>query len=224
MLAAQFDSGARLVSLLGIGGIGKTRVALRYARSWLGDSPGGAWFCDLSTACGLDGLVQATALGLGLTPGPTDPLERIGQAIAGCGNCLLIFDNFEQVARHAEASLGHWLAAAPQARLLDTSREVLGIAGEQAFALAPMGLREAVQLFDARALAVDSGYRPDASDKTALPLLMDLLDRLPLAIELAAARPPGDDACNPGLVVGTAHRHGAISPGATVGVRWGFHP
>ena len=188
LLAAQFDGGARLVSLLGIGGIGKTRVALRYARSWLGDYPGGAWFCDLSTARGLDGLVQATALGLGLTPGPTDPLERIGQAIAGRGNCLLIFDNFEQVARHAEASLGHWLAAAPQARFLVTSREVLGIAGEQAFALAPMGLREAVQLFDARALAVDSGYRPDASDKTALPLLMDLLDRLPLAIELAAAR------------------------------------
>ena len=188
LLAAQFDSGARLVSLLGIGGIGKTRVALRYARGWLGDYPGGAWFCDLSAARGLDGIVQATAISQGLTPGPTDPLERIGQAIAGRGNCLLIFDNFEQVARHAEASLGHWLAAAPQARFLVTSREVLGIAGEQALALAPMGLREAVQLFETRALAAHSGYRPDAGDLAAVPPLMDLLDHLPLAIELAAAR------------------------------------
>ena len=187
-LAGRFDEGARLVSLLGIGGIGKTRMALRYAHAWLGDHPGGVWFCDLSAARGLDGIVQATALSLGLTLGPADPLERICQAIAGRGNCLLIFDNFEQVARHAEASLGHWLAAAPQARFLVTSREVLGIAGEQALALAPMGLREAEQLFETRALAAHSGYRPDASDLAAMPPLMDLLDRLPLAIELAAAR------------------------------------
>lgn len=187
-LTAQFDSGARLVSLLGAGGIGKTRLALRYARGWLGDYPGGAWFCDLSTARGLDGIVQATALSLGLTPGPADPLERIGQAIAGRGHCLLIFDNFEQVARQAEASLGYWLAVAPQARFLVTSRELLGIAGEKALALAPMDQHEAVQLFDARAMAAHSGYRPDASDLAAMPPLMALLDHLPLAIELAAAR------------------------------------
>ena len=196
LLAAQFDGGARLVSLLGIGGIGKTRVALRYARGWLGDYPGGAWFCDLSTARGLDGVVQATAHGLGLTPGPADPLEKIGQAIAGRGHCLLIFDNFEQVASHAEASLGHWLAAAPQARFLVTSRELLGIAGEQAFALSPMDQREAAQLFETRARAAHSGYRPDAGDLAAVSPLMDLLDCLPLAIELAAARalviPPRD--------------------------------
>ena len=188
LLAAQFDSGARLVSLLGIGGIGKTRVALRYARGWLGDYPGGAWFCDLSAARGLDGIVQATAISLGLTPEQLDPVEKIGQAIAGRSACLVVLDNFEQVARHAEATLGRWLAAAPLARFLVTSREVLGIAGEQAIALAPMDAADATQLFAQRASAAHSGYRPDANDLAAVPLLMDLLDRLPLAIELAAAR------------------------------------
>lgn len=187
-LARRFHGGARLVSVLGIGGIGKTRMALRYARSWLGDHPGGAWFCDLATARSADGIVQATALALGVSLGPVDPIERIGQAIGGRGACLVIFDNFEQVARHAEATLGHWLAMAPEAQFLVTSREVLGIAGEQALELAPMGQREAMQLFETRALAAHSGYQPDARDLAAVPALMDLLDRLPLAVELAAAR------------------------------------
>ena len=118
--------------LLGIGGIGKTRTALRYARGWMGDHPGGAWFCDLAAARSEDGIVQATAQALGVSPGPVDPVERLGQAMAGRGACLVIFDNFEQVTRHAEATLGRWLAAAPQAQFLVTSREVLGIEGSEA--------------------------------------------------------------------------------------------
>jgi class 3 adenylate cyclase len=63
-LARCFDDGTRLVTLLGIGGIGKTRLALRHARGWLGDYPGGAWFCDLSAARSVDGIVHAVAQGL----------------------------------------------------------------------------------------------------------------------------------------------------------------
>ena len=187
-LARRYHHGARLVSVLGIGGVGKTRLALRFARHWQGDYPGGAWFCDLSSARGLDGLLKATAQGLGLPLGKVDPALRVGEAIAARGACLVILDNFEQVARHAEPTLGQWLAAAKEAHFLVTSREVLGIVGEEAVALAPLGSAEAAQLFELRAKAADSGYHPVAADLAALPPLMDLLDRLPLAIELAAAR------------------------------------
>ena len=187
-LAARFDGDARLVSLLGIGGIGKTRLALRYARDWLGNWPGGAWFCDLSTAHSLDGIVHAVAQGLDVPLGKADPVQQLGAAIAGRGECLVILDNFEQVARHAEATVGAWLARAPEARFLVTTREVLGIGGEEAVALAPMSLDEGAALFERRARAADSGYQAEPADSVALPRLVELLDRLPLAIELAAAR------------------------------------
>ena len=64
-MVQAFEGGARLLSLLGLGGIGKTRLALHHARTWLGDYPGGAWFCDLSAASGLDGIVYAVAQALG---------------------------------------------------------------------------------------------------------------------------------------------------------------
>ncbi len=69
--------------------------------------------------------------------------SRSGHAIAGRGHCLVILDNFEQVARHAEETLGRWLDRAPEARFLVTTREVLGIAGEEALALAPLPWAEA---------------------------------------------------------------------------------
>ena len=187
-LAGRFDDGARLVTLLGIGGIGKTRLALRYGRAWVGEYQGGAWFCDLSAARNLDGIVQAVAQALEVPLGKSDPIPLLGAAIAGRGPCLVIVDNFEQVARHAEATLGAWLDRAPQARFIVTSREVLGIVGEEAMVLAPLGDDEALQLFDKRARAADSEWAPAADDRHHLHTLVELLDRLPLAIELAAAR------------------------------------
>ncbi len=187
-LAGHFDGGARLITVLGIGGIGKTRLVLRYARCWLGDYPGGAWFCDLSAARGVDGVVHAVAQGLEVPLGKDDPVQQLGAAIAGRGPCLVVLDNFEQVARHAEATLGRWLERAPQATFLATSREVLGIVGEQAYVLATLGRDEAVQLFERRAQAADSERSFEPDERALLPTLVDLLDRLPLAIELAAAR------------------------------------
>ncbi len=187
-LSRRFDGGARLVSVLGIGGAGKTRLATRFGWAWLGDFPGGVWFCDLAPARGLEGLVSAVAQGLQLPLGSDDPVPHIGQAIAGRGHCLVILDNFEHLARHAEATLGRWLDRAGQACFLVTTREVLGIAGEETLALAPMGAADAERLFERRAAAAKRDFAPGVDDREAIATLVKLLDGLPLAIELAAAR------------------------------------
>ena len=125
-LARRLDAGARLVSVLGLGGTGKTRLVTRFGWSSLGEFPGGVWFCDLSEARSLDGILHAVAQGLDVPLGKDDPVIQLGHAIAGRGKCLVILDNFEQVARHAEETLGRWLNRASAARFLVTTREVLG--------------------------------------------------------------------------------------------------
>ncbi len=187
-LARRFDSGARLVSVLGVGGTGKTRLATRFAWTWLGDFPGGVWFCDLSLARDLDGIVRAVAQGLDVPLGLDEPVVQLGHAIAGRGPCLVILDNFEQVARHAQEALGRWLDRAAEARFLVTTREVLGLPGEEALALPPLGAGDAVALFMRRALSVSHDFQPGVEEQAAIVQLVRLLDGLPLAIELAAAR------------------------------------
>lgn len=187
-LAAAWAGGARLVNVLGIGGAGKTRLALHHAWDTLGEHAGGAWFCDLAHAVSEDGIVHAVAQGLQLPLGAGDPVQQIGRAIAGRGDTLVILDNFEQVARHAEPTLGVWLGRAPQARFMVTSREVLGLPGEVVLALPPLDADDAVALFVHRAQAAQHGFDTDASGADAVRQLTQRLDRLPLAIELAAAR------------------------------------
>ena len=92
-------------------------------------------------------------------------------------------------------TLGRWLDRAGEARFLVTTREVLGLPGEEALALAPLGLSDAAALFMRRAASARRDFQPGAEDQAAIPQLVKLLDGLPLAIELAAARvrvmPPG---------------------------------
>jgi len=185
-LKAKFDKGSRLVSVLGIGGAGKTRLAIRYAWTWLGEFPGGVWFCDLSQARTLDGIFFEVAQALDVPLGKTEPEVQLAHAIAGRGRCLVIFDNFEQVAKLAELTVGRWLDRATQASFIVTTREVLGIAGEDTLALGPLPASEAVSLF--LQLIAKQDYVSAPNDREAIEQLVEVLDGLPLAIELAAAR------------------------------------
>lgn len=190
LLARRLDDGdTRLVTLMGVGGTGKTRLARRYARAWLGDWPGGVFFCDLSEARSLDGVHFAVASALAIPLGRGDPTVQIGHAIAARGRCLLVLDNFEQVVRHAAATVGVWLDRAAQASLLVTSRERLHLPGESVFSLEPLAVgSEAVELFEVRARAQRASFELDDAQRAAVLDIARLLDGLPLALELAAAR------------------------------------
>jgi predicted ATPase/class 3 adenylate cyclase/Tfp pilus assembly protein PilF len=188
VLERLLDGPGRQVTVLGIGGVGKTRLALRHARTWLGNYPGGAWFCDLSTARSLEGIFSAVSHALNVQLGKGDPVEQISASLVARGPCLIVLDNFEQVARHAEATLGQWLEHAPEAKFVATSREVLGIAGEQALVLAPLPVKEAEELFTRRAAAASNRFAPTSAERHDVAALVKLLEGLPLAIELAAAR------------------------------------
>lgn len=187
-LAARFDGGARLVTVLGPGGTGKTRLVRRYGWTWLGDWPGGVHFCDLSEARSLDGIYFAVAQALEV-PLRRDPAAQLGNAIAGRGRCLIVLDNFEQVVAHAPATLGPWLDRARDAAFLVTSRERMHLAGEEILPLEPLPLaEEAIELFATRARAQRPDFALDDSNRVAVGEVVRLLDGLPLAIELAAAR------------------------------------
>jgi len=187
-LARRLAAGARLISVVGLGGTGKTRLVTRFGWRSLGEFPGGVWFCDLSEARSPDGILNAVARGLDVPLGKDDPVIQIGRAIAGRGGCLVILDNFEQVSRYGEETLGQWLNRASLARFLVTTREVLGLPGEETLALPPMANPDAVALFLHRAETAKPGFRPSAEDQTAIAPLVKLLEGMPLAIELAAAR------------------------------------
>jgi class 3 adenylate cyclase/predicted ATPase len=187
-LTRRLGAGARVVSVLGMGGTGKTRLVTKFGWSSLGDYPGGVWFCDLAQARSLDGIVHAVAQGLDVPLGKNDPVTQIGHASAGRGWGLEILENFRQFVRHVEETLGRWLNRAADARFLVTTREVLGLTGEEVLALAPLPPLDAAALFVRRAEAASPTFQASADDRSAIAPLVKLLEGLPLAIELAAAR------------------------------------
>ena len=148
-----FESGSRCVSLLGLGGVGKTRLAQRFGWARLGDFPGGVWFCDLAAASSPEDVCQAVADVLNVPLDRADAATRIASVLASRGRCLLILDNFEQVVGAAGATLGLWLDRAEDTRFLVTSRDRLGIGGERGIVLQPLDRADAVALFEERAVA-----------------------------------------------------------------------
>jgi predicted ATPase len=188
-LAARFDNGSRLVTLLGSGGTGKTRLVRRYGWIHLGNWPGGVYFCDLSDARSREGIFFAVAAALEVPLGTGEPALQLGHAIAGRGRCLIILDNFEQVAQHAIDTLDPWLDRAAEAVFAVTSRERLHLRGEDIFPVEPLPLEnDALELFAARARAQRPEFAVSDANRDSIRQVVRLLDGLPLAIELAAAR------------------------------------
>ncbi|MCA9757206.1 MAG: tetratricopeptide repeat protein [Candidatus Eisenbacteria bacterium] len=180
---------SRLLTVLGPGGVGKTRLALRYGWESLENWSGGVWFCDLSEARSTDEVTSAVAFSLGVQLGKGDPALQLGQILAARGKALLLLDNFEQVAHHAEATLGRWLRACDGASFLVTSRTRLRLPGESVLDLEPLDpSTHGTQLLELRARLHRPGFRIDEANRPLAERITSALDGLPLAIELAAAR------------------------------------
>jgi predicted ATPase/class 3 adenylate cyclase len=194
--------GARLVTLSGAAGAGKTRLALEVAAALRDDFSDGVWFVQLSTVSdpGLVATEVAYALGIKERPGSTlrdTLLERLAQKEA-----LLVIDNCEHVIAAAAEFVNSLLSAAPNCRVIATSREVLRVGGEVAYRLRSMSLPEdvsglsppeigrydAVRLFVERAAAVTTDFSINADNARVVAEICRRLDGMPLAIELAAAQ------------------------------------
>jgi predicted ATPase/Tfp pilus assembly protein PilF len=178
----------RLITLLGPAGTGKTRLAVRAGWNSLATWPGGVWFCDLSEARDRDRILSVVAGVLNVPLAKSDPVEQLGRAIAARRRCLMVFDNFEQVAEFAEATVGRWLEMAPAAHFLTTSRERLRVRGETVHVVEPLPVAAAVDLFVERARQQAPDCVLDGPEAEAVRELVSMVDGLPLAIELAAAR------------------------------------
>jgi predicted ATPase len=184
-----FAEGARLVTIVGPAGNGKTRLATR-----LGHASSSRWdlvvLADLSEASSPRGIALALANGLGVTSSDatTDPAEDLAGALVAAGGALVILDNFEHVVEHAAATLGRWIDDAPNACFLVTSREPLGLRGEARLELPPLAPEEAVALFADRAAAVRTDFELTPANEATVVAVVERLDRIPLAVELAAAR------------------------------------
>jgi non-specific serine/threonine protein kinase len=175
---------SRLTVVTGPGGIGKTRLALEIARRRARRGPP-VFFVDLGVTERSDQVAIAAAHALGLTQTGPDPTADVVRALADT-NGLAVVDTCEHVASAAAALIGALLQGCPKLRVLATSRKRLPISGARIVTLGPLTLDEAVALFVERAQAV----RPDAVLEAGPELrrLCTTLDRLPLALELAAAR------------------------------------
>ena len=182
---AELLEGHRLVTIVGPGGIGKTRVAIHTAANVAWRFPDGVWFVDL-LAVGGEAVEPAVAAALGVqsSDGPVDGAV-LAEALRG-QRLLIVMDNCEHVLPEIAALLGRLLSTAVGLVVMATSREPVGVAGEQLY---PLGsLDAAVELFVDRARLGVPGLSPDEAGRVQIARLCERLDDLPLAIELAASR------------------------------------
>jgi predicted ATPase/Tfp pilus assembly protein PilF len=197
-LHQKFEEGERLITVWGTAGMGKTRLALEYAFRYR-NAGGNALFCDLSEAQTTDCFVTVVSSIAGVSldnQDQADAITLLGNALAVRGRLLIILDNFEQLVDAAAPLVSEWMKAAPKTRFLVTSRERLRIQGEFNYELQPLSLpsgddpmdSEAVQLFVDRAKRYTRGFELNEGNAALIAELVERLEGIPLAIELAAAR------------------------------------
>ena len=190
-----------LVTVVGPGGAGKTRLALKVADDLGSSFRDGVWFVDLSAVQDHSLVAPTIAQALGIREVGDDPAEHRLSSRLRDAEMLLLLDNFEQV-RDAASQIADLLGASPGLKVLVTSRVVLHLSGEYIYPISGLGLPEdagtrslsdlerndAVRLFVARARANDTAFRLSEHNAEAVVGICQQLDGLPLAIELAAAR------------------------------------
>jgi predicted ATPase len=181
----------RVATIVGAGGVGKTRVAIEVGRRLLAEFEQGVYMADFAPVADAAGVWNAVAAGLDveveLGEGASSNLrERVSEFLRG-RHTLLVLDNCEHVVAEAAQLVEHLVGHCAELRVLTTSREPLMIPGEVLWPLAPLELDDAAALFTERARAIAPSFDADAAH-TTVRALCERLDCLPLAIELAAAR------------------------------------
>jgi len=176
----------RLVTLTGVGGVGKTRLAVEVAARLADEFPDGVWFFELAAVGDPAAVPDAVAAVLGITQQPGNTVsESVAAALEGRVR-LLVFDNCEHVRDAAADLIEAILAASATVKILATSREALGVGDEQLWPVPSLDVDAAVDLFIERAHRVAPAF--SAHDATAVVEICRRLDGIPLAIELAASR------------------------------------
>ncbi|MFI6431005.1 ATP-binding protein [Rhodococcus oryzae] len=200
--ARRLQSTSRLVTLTGIGGVGKTRLSLRVAEDSRRAFADGVWFVALGDLHDPALLPETVAAALGLPDRPGRSVSRLLIDHLSAKQTLLVLDNCEHVLGAVAELVQILLRACPDLQILATSREVLGVDGEQVMRVPPLAVPdtrqvpsleamatcEAVALFVARATACLPDFALTETNCAAVAGICGSLDGLPLAIELAAVR------------------------------------
>ena len=193
---------SRCVSLVGAGGVGKTRLAVRLARDLANECADGVWLVDLASLSAPDLVTQAIATAVGVRERPQCSVREALLDSLRCRQLLLVLDNCEHLIASCADVVEYLLRGTLTLRILSTSREALGVSGEvvcrvpslslpeamPSVPVAALACCEATQLFIERARAVDSAFMPTPENADAIAQICSRLDGIPLAIELAAAR------------------------------------
>ncbi len=181
----------RLLTLTGVGGVGKTRLAIQAAAEVSAGFPDGTWLVELAAVGDTAAVAHAIAGVLGITTQPGKTIEQSIIASLGTRRLLLVLDNCEHLIEPLAMLIHQAITSCPALIILATSREALRVDGERLYSVPSLGVRgtdsPAVQLFVDRARAVASDFELGA-DASAAEDICKRLDGIPLAIELAAAR------------------------------------
>jgi predicted ATPase/class 3 adenylate cyclase len=179
---------ARLVTLTGSGGTGKTRLSQEVGAQLLTVFRHGVWLIELAPLSDESQIIPAVAQVFGLQELPFNPLAKLVEDYLRDKKLLLILDNCEHLIAACARLADHLLHLGAGLKILASSREALGIAGEIAYRTPSLGDSESTQLFVDRARAANSNFKLTDANRSAVAQICHRLDGIPLAIELAAAR------------------------------------